>query len=77
MTFTSAKDEFDKKYNKINKFDCFLPEHLTLNKKTSLRKKNGEKNEQYYKWQFLYAITYSGHFTKDYIGTELSFPKGE
>lgn len=76
MTFTNAKDEFDKTYNNAKQFDCFLPEHLTFNKKALLQKKNGERNEQYYKWQFLYAIIHSGYFAKDYIGTELSFPKG-
>jgi type I restriction enzyme M protein len=76
MTFTEAKQEFDSKYGNVTEFDCFVQEHLAFNKKTNVKKKNGTKNEQYYKWQFLYAIIQSGLFTKDYIGTELHFPKG-
>lgn len=75
-TFTEAKYEFDKKYGTATEYDCFLSEHLTFNKKTNFRKKNGELNEQYYKWQFLYSIVQSGLFTKDNIGTEVHFPKG-
>ena len=76
MNFTEAKNEFDSKYGNTNEFECFLPDHLTFNKKTILRKKNGTKNEQYYKWQFLYSLIYSGLFPKDLIGTEINFPKG-
>lgn len=47
-----------------------------MGRKTNFQKKNGEHNEQYYKWQFLYSIVQSGLFIKDYIGTEVQFPKG-
>lgn len=76
MTFTEAKIEFDNKYGNCSEFNCFLPEHLALGKETSFRKKDGSKNEQYYKWQFLYSIVNSGLFPSDYIGTEIYFPKG-
>ncbi len=76
MTFTEAKHDFDKKYSNSIEYDCFLSEHLTYNKKTNFRKKNGDKNEQYYKWQFLYAIVHTGMYAKDFIGTEIHFPKG-
>jgi type I restriction enzyme M protein len=76
MKFTEAKHEFDCKYSTVTDYDCFLPEHLTFGKKTTFTKKNGTKNEQYYKWQFLYAIIQSGLFTTDFIGTEVQFPKG-
>ena len=75
-SFSQAKAEFDKKYETSMEFTNFLPEHLTLNKKTALKKKNGAKNEQYYKWQFFYALVHSGLYAKDYIGTEVCFPKG-
>ena len=75
-TFTEAKNEFDKQYSKVTDFVCFLPNHLKINAKSSIKKKDGSKNEQYYKWQFLYSIVYSGLFSKDYIGTEIHFPKG-
>ncbi|MCD6654610.1 MAG: N-6 DNA methylase [Sulfurovum sp.] len=76
MTFTEAKNEFDNKYETTADYDCFLSEHLTFGRKTNFQKKNGQKNEQYYKWQFLYSIVKSGLFAKDYIGTEIQFPKG-
>jgi len=75
-TFTSAKKEFDEKFEKQTEFDCFLSEHLTFGKKTSIKNKLGNKNEEYYKWQFLYSIVYSGMFAKDFIGTEVNLPKG-
>jgi type I restriction enzyme M protein len=76
MTFTDAKHEFDQTYGTAVDFDCFLADHLTFGRKVSLRNKHGQKNEQYYKWQFLTSIVQSGLFTKDYIGTEIQFPKG-
>lgn len=75
-TFTEAKHEFDNKYGTATEYDCFLPEHLNFGRKTNFKKKNGQRNEQYYKWQFLYSIVQSGLFAKDYIGTEVQFPKG-
>lgn len=75
-TFSQVKLEFDKKYSTAIEFDNFLPEHLTITKKTALKKKNGSNNEQYYKWQFFYSLVYSGMYSKDYIGTEVYFPKG-
>lgn len=76
MTFTQAKDIFDSMQNQSNYFDCFLSEHLSIGKQVYLYKKNGSKNEQYYKWQFLYAVVNSGLIPKDLIGTEIHFPKG-
>lgn len=76
MTFTEAKQEFDRIYQFTREYTCFLPEHLTFERQVVLQKKNGEHNEQYYKWQFLYALVQSGLYIKDYIGTEIQFPKG-
>ena len=76
MTFTEAKIEFDNKYGNCSDFNCFLPEHLTIGKVTSFKKRDGSKKEQYYKWQFLYSIVNSGLFPIDFIGTEINFPKG-
>ena len=76
MNFTEAKNEFDRKYGNKSTFLCFLPDHLTKGKTTTLLKANGSKNEQYYKWQFLYSVVTSGMYAKDFIGTEVHFPKG-
>lgn len=75
-TFTQAKIEFDSLYSNVSTFDNFLPEHLTINKTTSLINKDGSHNEQYYKWQLLYSLVHTGLYAKDYIGTEIHFPKG-
>lgn len=74
-TFSYKKQEFDSIFGVQTEFECFLSEHLTLNKKTIIQK-NSKKNEQYYKWQLLYSLIYSGMYIKDYIGTEIHFPKG-
>jgi len=76
MTFTEAKQRFDSQYGTATEFTNFLPEHLTIGKKTGLRKTNGTKNEQYYKWQCLSALVDAGLFPKDLMGTEVHFPKG-
>lgn len=76
MNFSEAKRQFDLKYENSAEFECFLVEHLTFNKKVFLKKKNGLKNENYFKWQFLTGLVQSGLFVKDYIGTEIQFPKG-
>ena len=75
-SFIDKKNEFDTLYGSASTFTCFLPEHLTVSKTTSFKNSKGGKNEQYYKWQFLYAIVKSGMFSKDLIGTEVQFPKG-
>lgn len=76
MSFTQSKHKFDKEYENKSEIVTFLPEHLTFDKCVSLLKTNRSKNEQYYKWQFLYALINSGLYAKDYIGTEIHLPKG-
>jgi len=70
------KIDFDKKHENVNEINIFLSEHLTLTKRVSLKKRNTIRNEQYYKWQFFYSLIKSGMYAKDYIGTEVYFPKG-
>ncbi|RWY49080.1 HsdM family class I SAM-dependent methyltransferase [Mucilaginibacter gilvus] len=76
LSFSKSKLEFDKKFATSNEFSNFLPEHLQVKKTTILKGKNGAKNEQYYKWQFLFSLINSGMYIKDYVGTEVYFPKG-
>jgi type I restriction enzyme M protein len=75
-TFSTVKQEFDKKYGNQSQFDCFLPVHLSPGQKANIKNKSGGRNEEYYKWQFLYSLVNSGMYIKDYIGTEIRFPKG-
>jgi len=74
--FSEAKMNFDKEHFFASQIDNFLSEHLTLNKTSNIRKKDRSFNEQYYKWQILYSMIFSGLYIKDYIGTEVHFPKG-
>jgi len=75
--FLDAKLDFDNKYS----LSLLLPKSLVpVNGKyindISLKNKKGEKSEEYYKWQFIYALIHSGLYSKDYIGVEIYFPKG-
>ena len=75
--FDQLKLDYDKVHRNDKSVECFLPVHLTLNKvESNLFKKNGSYNEQYYKWQFLNCFIGAGLCSKDYIGTEINFPKG-
>lgn len=77
ITFENEKILFDDKYGTAKEIDCFLPVHLTIGgKENDLYKKDGSHNEQYYKWQFLYCFVSAGICSKDFIGVEVSFPKG-
>ena len=76
MTFAETKQEFDKNNQNVIQFTSFLCKHLNYNPETIFKKKDGTKNEQYYKWQFLYALINSGLVANDYVGTEIHFPKG-
>ncbi len=76
-SFEELKIKYDNTHYNISVIDCFLPVHLTYGKKEkSLHKKDGSCNEQYYKWQFLHCFVESGLCSKDYIGVEVQFPKG-
>ena len=75
-TFLEVKEEYDNKYKNSDEFSGFLPVHLTLRKTYKIKNINGEKNEEYYKWQFLYSLVYSGMYPRENIGVEVQFPKG-
>lgn len=76
MNFSELKVKFDQENSNVSEYDCFLPVHLTYNNKTTFKKKDGSATEEFYKWQFLYSLVNSGLVAKDYIGTEVHFPKG-
>ena len=70
QTFSLLKNDFDNEYGNLDiEYQGFLTEHLNHTPKSNFKKANGTKNEQYYKWQFLYALINSGLVAKDYIGT--------
>ncbi len=76
MKFVENKIEYDKKYEAEKILSSFVPVHLTLNKECAIKNKKCEKNEEYYKWQLVYTLIYSGLIQKDFIGTEIHLPKG-
>lgn len=77
MDFEKLKEKYNEVHAKDSEVISFLSTHLTKNKKEiHLHKTDGSLNEQYYKWQFLNCFVDAGLCSKDYIGTEVSFPKG-
>ncbi len=75
-TFLQAKQEFDQKYSNQKEFLAFLPVNLTVTKRCSIKDLYNKPNEEYYKWQFVYSLVYSGLYQKDNLGLEIYFPKG-
>ncbi|MFZ2026400.1 MAG: N-6 DNA methylase [Microgenomates group bacterium] len=76
QTFLQAKQEFDRNFSNKHEFLAFLPVNLSLRKEFKIKGLKNEPNEEYYKWQFLYSLVYSGLYQKDFIGVEVYFPKG-
>ena len=74
--FSIEKENFDKEYSKKNIYIANVPVNLTLNKECVIKSKNNERNEEYYKWQFISSLINSGLYNKDYIGVEVCLPKG-
>jgi len=76
-TFTKAKFYFDTGPGKPTELAASLvPVDGKAKKNIPIRNSKGEALEEFYKWQFLYGLIHSGLYAKDYIGTEVRFPKG-
>lgn len=76
-TFTEAKNQFDSGPGKATALSASLvPVDGKAKKAIPLRNPKGELLEEYYKWQFIFALIHSGLYAKDYIGAEIRFPKG-
>ena len=77
MGFVEKKKEFDKKYGKsLILGKSLVPSNGKYITNISLKDKLVKPKEEYYKWQFIYSIINSGLYSKDFIGVEISFPKG-
>ncbi len=76
-TFLDKKMEFD---NGVEKSEFLATSLVPVDGEyisdIKIRNADGDKLEEYYKWQFVYAIINSGMYNKDYIGVEVRFPKG-
>jgi type I restriction enzyme M protein len=76
-TFAEAKNNFDTGLGRANELAAALvPVDGKAKKDICIRNPKGEALEEFYKWQFVFALIHSGLYAKDYIGTEVRFPKG-
>jgi len=75
-TFLQSKQEFDKQYSNQSEFTAIVPVNLTLSQKYRIKNSKNLPNEEYYKWQLFYSLIHSGLYQKDYLGSEVYFPKG-
>lgn len=77
MNFEKLKEKYNNEHKNDTEIECFLPVHTSFNKiEKNLYKNDKTHNEQYYKWQFLNCYVAAGYCSKDYIGVEVNFPKG-
>lgn len=74
--FTESKNSYDIKYKNAANLDSFVSVHLSSSANCNIRDKNYKPNEEYYKWQLVYALVNSGLIPNEYLGTEVYFPKG-
>ncbi len=75
--FTVKKEEFDSGLGKNQRLTTsIVPVDGKYISDITIKNTSGEKIEEYYKWQFIYALINSGMYNKDYIGVEVRFPKG-
>lgn len=78
MDFSQARINFINNYQGKD----YLPKSLcTVDGKfienISIKDVNGKPNEEYYKWEFIYSLINSKKIpSRDFIGTEIYFPKG-
>jgi type I restriction enzyme M protein len=74
--FSQAKASFDDAHRNAKDCICLVPVRGRSHEPVSICNVKGEPSEEYYKWQFIYALVNSGLYAKDYIGSEVHFPKG-
>lgn len=75
--FVEKKEEFDNGLGKNEKIaTSIVPVDGKYITDIKIKNASGERTEEYYKWQFIYALVNSGMYNKDYIGVEVRFPKG-
>jgi type I restriction enzyme M protein len=76
-SFAKAKQMFDNELGKALALPYSLvPVDGKPESNIPIRGNDGKPLEEYYKWQFIYALIHSGLYSKDYIGVEVRFPKG-
>ena len=76
ITFAVAKDDFDKAHRNAKTAKCIVPVNGKPHEPVSIQDTRGKASEEYFKWQFVYAIINSGLYARDFVGVEIQFPKG-
>lgn len=78
MEFSQARIKFNQIYSNqamLDKSLCTVDGKFIQN--ISIRDAHGGKNEEFYKWEFIYSLIQAGRIpSRDYIGAEIYFPKG-
>lgn len=76
--FSQARIRFNQHFSNKSTLDrslCTVDGKYISN--ISLYDVHGNKNEEFYKWEFIYSMIHSGRIpSRDYIGAEVYFPKG-
>ena len=75
-TFATAKIDFDKAHRNCKTANCAVPVNGKLRDSACILDTLGKPSEEYYKWQFIYALINSGLYARDFVGVEIQFPKG-
>lgn len=75
--FAQVKKDFDEIY-RDKKFlkKSIVSVNGKIVENIKIRNEKNEPIEEYYKWQFIYSLINSGLYSKDFIGSEIHFPKG-
>lgn len=78
MEFSQAKINFNHDYadkSELPKSFCTVDGKFIEN--ISIKDVHGQPNEEFYKWEFIYSMIHSDRIpSRDYIGAEIYFPKG-
>ena len=76
-TFAEAKLAFGTGPGKARELaTALVPVDGKQKKNIPIRNAKGEPFEEFYKWQFIHGLIHSGLYSRDYIGAEVRFPKG-
>ncbi|AOY05582.1 HsdM family class I SAM-dependent methyltransferase [Bacillus subtilis] len=75
--FVVSKQEYDVLYSGKDYLEkSLVPVDGKIIADIPLKNQINEPNEEYYKWQFIYAILHSNLYNKENIGVEIYLPKG-
>lgn len=76
ITFAAAKNDFDAAHKSAKTAKCVVPVNGKSKTDSPIRDVHGNQSEEYFKWQFIHSAINSGLYSKDFVGVEVQFPKG-